>query len=252
MLSKVKRKQINSLVHKKYRRQYQQYFIEGARLVGAAVEARIKFDALYLTRDFLENMEHQELINDLNAGNFQWEIVADNDLKTLSDTIHPAGILALLPLPPPRKTDYLPSGPWLYCDGISDPGNLGTLLRSAAWFGVTNIGLSDNCVDPWNPKVVRSGMGAHFGLHLYTDLKLTGLKASGHQILGADMGGIPLNKIDRQLNEKWVLVLGGEAHGLSEHTQQIIDQFISIPKTGTGESLNAAVAGSVLLAQLTG
>ncbi len=253
MLTNAEIKRIRSLAQKKYRRQYNQFVIEGARLLEAAIAAELKFDALYLTEKFQNNPEHQAFITKLKKAKYIWDPVSEKQAKKMSDTVSPSGILALTPLnaPRPLTPETLPQGPWLYLDGLADPGNLGTLLRTAAWFGVTNIGLSPDCVDSWNPKVVRSGMGAHFALNLFPDITLPELKSSGSILLGADMSGVPLNKINKVQITDWVLVLGGEAHGLSQATRELIDRFISIPKPGTGESLNAAVAGGILLEKLT-
>ena len=253
MLTNAEIKRIRSLAQNKYRRQYNQFVIEGTRLMEAAVAAEVKFDVLYLTEHFQNNPDHQPLIARLKTAKYIWEPVSENQAKKMSDTVSPSGILALAPLPAPQPLtpETLPKGPWLYLDGLADPGNLGTLLRTAAWFGVTNIGLSPDCVDPWNPKVVRGGMGAHFILNLFPDVTLTELKSTGGTLFGADMSGVPLNIIKKTQITDWVLVLGGEAHGLSKETRELIDRFISIPKAGIGESLNVAVAGGILLEILT-
>ncbi|MBC8402593.1 MAG: RNA methyltransferase [Candidatus Marinimicrobia bacterium] len=253
MLTNTEIKRIGSLAQKKYRRQYNQFVIEGSRLMKAAVAAELKFDALYLTEHFQNSPENQSLIAGLKTAKYIWEPVSENQAKKMSDTVSPSGILALCPLPAPRPLtpETFPKGHWLYLDGLADPGNLGTLLRTAAWFGVINIGLSPDCVDAFNLKVVRGGMGAHFTLNLFPDVTLQELKSSSRILLGADMSGVPLNKIKKTQITDWVLVLGGEAHGLSKETRELIDRFISIPKPGIGESLNAAVAGGILLEILT-
>lgn len=251
MLTKAEIKRTRSLVHKKYRLQYRQFIIEGARLTAAALETGAPLDAVYLTAEFSGNPEHRPLIDQLKSSGYSWDVIPDRQLAQLADTVSPAGILALCPLPDPKPQvpDSLPSGPWLYLDGIVDPGNLGTLLRTAAWFGVTNIGLSAGSVDPWNPKVVRGGMGAHFYLELFPDLPLVTLKSIGLQLLGADMDGTPVDGFSPGAG--WGLVLGGEARGLTAATRELIDTVIAIPRPGRGESLNAAVAGGILLEYLT-
>ena len=253
MLTNAEIKRIRSLAQKKYRQQYNQFVIEGARLLEAAVAAELKFDALYLTEHFQNSSEHQPLIAELKMAKYIWEPMSENQAKKMSNTVSPSGILALTPLPAPQPLtpETFPEGPWLYLDGLADPGNLGTLLRTAAWFDVSNIGLSQDGVDPWNPKVVRGGMGAHFTLNLFPDVTLTELKSIDSTLLGADMNGVPLFELNNTQITNWVLVLGGEAHGLSKETRKLIDRFVSIPKPGIGESLNAAVAGGILLEILT-
>ena len=137
---------------------------------------------------------------------------------------------------------------WLYLYQVSDPGNMGTLFRSAAWFGFTHIALSPDCVDPFNPKVVRAGMGAHFGLSIHANIELN-LFADSHTLIGADHRGNDVS--DFKSPEKFVLILGSEAHGLSKDIQGILDQTISIEKIGFGESLNVAVAGAILMEKLS-
>ncbi len=250
MLTNTEIKRINSLAQKKYRRKYNQFLIEGLRLVEAALDAGADFDALYINNDFTASNEHNDFFRKLEKSDCNWEVVEEKQLRKLSDTITPAGILALCPLSPdprPLTPESCPSGPWLYLDSIADPGNLGTLLRTSAWFGVTNIGLSKDCVDPWSPKVLRSGMGAHFSLDIYPALGLTALHDCHLQILGADMGGTPVNKFVPDRMKQWALVLGSEAHGISTAKRKFINSYITIPKTGAGDSLNAAVAGGILL-----
>ncbi len=248
MVSKTEIKHINALTIKKYRQQYRQYFIEGTRLVKTALEALAPIDEVYVTSDFLDNPEQRVLLEKLAACGHEIKTTTSDQFQTLSDTIHPSGILAVLPLPQPGPPS---AGPCLYLDQIKDPGNLGTLLRSTAWFGIKQVGLSSGCVDPWNPKVVRAGMGAHFFLDLYPGLELPDLKAAGNLILGANMDGVPAEMIALPQNGQWALALGTEAHGLSTQTQALVDYNVSIPRIGRGESLNVAVAGSILLSQLT-
>ena len=140
-------------------------------------------------------------------------------------------------------------GNWIYLDNVSDPGNIGTLLRTAAWFGINNIALSAKCVDPFNPKVVRSAMGAHFLLNIFGDVDLVEFKNNKYCIIGADQNGSPVYGFNFD-NEKWVLVIGNEGHGISENSKEYIQHFISIPSKGSGNSLNAAVAGSILIHHL--
>ncbi len=252
MLTTTEVKLIRSLTHKKYRQQQRQFILEGARLISAAIEARVRLDALYITNDFIDNPEHRFIIDQLQSSDYSWEMIEGPQLKKLSGTVSPAGIIALCPLPDarPLTPETFPKGPWLYLDRLADPGNLGTLLRSATWFGIPNIGLSANSVDPWNPKVVRGGMGAHFTLNLWPDSSLDILKSYGYQIIGADMNGIPLSELKKTDLTEWVLVLGGEAQGISPESRELLDYQVSIPRVGSGESLNVAVAAGILLDRL--
>ena len=109
--------------------------------------------------------------------------------------------------------------------------------------------LSENCIDTYNPKVVRGGMGAHFNLNIHTDISLKLFK--DHTIIGGFQEGKSIHDIDVQSIKPWALVVGNEANGISEDSANLITLNITIPKLGKGESLNAAVAGSILLSYLT-
>jgi TrmH family RNA methyltransferase len=180
----------------------------------------------------------------LEGKGFETEEVESRLLHSLSDTDTPQGILAVLndqQLPVPESPNFI-----LIPDQIRDPGNLGTLLRTADAAGVQAAFLPPETTDAFAPKAVRSAMGAHFRLPIQPGswdeiLSLT----RGLRIFLADMEGQSCWETD--LRQPLVLVIGGEAEGASEQAQKLAHQKISIPMTGKTESLNAAVAGSVLM-----
>ena len=132
----------------------------------------------------------------------------------------------------------------------SDPGNLGTLLRSACWFGINQVALSKDSVDPYNPKVVRSGMGAHFYLSIQVKTNIDFFDKNKFTILGGDINNGEKIKL-KTFKKNWVLVLGNEAHGISDIVKEKIDKKISIKKLGAGDSLNVSTSGSILMYLLT-
>ena len=140
-------------------------------------------------------------------------------------------------------------------DNISDPGNLGTILRTANWFGVFNILLSEECVDPYNAKVIRSAMGAHFSMNIVVDKINSHIKkfqSENFKIIAADLDTqdtIESLKID---TDKWALLLGSEAHGLSETVSKLVDCKVKIPQVGAIESLNVSVACGIFLYHISG
>ncbi|HEY6626916.1 MAG TPA: TrmH family RNA methyltransferase, partial [Ignavibacteriaceae bacterium] len=137
-------------------------------------------------------------------------------------------------------------------DNISDPGNLGTIIRTCDWFGVKNILLSENIVDYTNPKVIRSSMGSVFHVNLYEDVnegQLNKLRENDFEILCADTEG--KNVFTYRSEKKKILILSSEANGPSIEIEKMSDKKICIPKIGNAESLNVASAAAVLLAQLT-
>lgn len=249
MLSKANIKLINSLEKKKYRKIHNLFIIEGERLVHEAVIYNFKIKQLFLTGSFLNNQGNSDTINLISKNNITSEIIPDSKMKSISETVTPSGIFALCEIPLQNEFTEDSTDNYLFLDDIQDPGNMGTLLRSASWFGIKNVALSGNCIDIYNPKVVRSGMGAHFNLNIYTEQSLNNF--SEHTKLGAFQEGKDIYQINGKSLEPWVLVIGSEAHGISAENSKIIDKKITIPKIGNGESLNAAIAGSLLLYHLT-
>ena len=245
MISKTDIKQLSKLSTKKGRNEYNLYLIEGLRIIRSALRAQAPINRIFVTARFEESVDYQSISNLFNKI-LKPEIIDEKTMKQITQTVTPSGILAVCSLP---KITELPStiaSNWLYLDKIADPGNLGTLLRSAAWFGTTQVALSPHCADPFNPKVMRGGMGAHFSLQMVTNCDLRQFKSSDHLIIGADHRGMSI--VDFNNNAKdWVLVIGSEAHGISKENSNHIEDSLSIPANGSGNSLNAAVAGSIML-----
>ena len=245
MISKADIKKLSKLSTKKGRNEYNLYLIEGLRIIRSALRAQAPINRIFVTARFEESVDYQSISNRFNKM-LKPEIIDEKTMKQITQTVTPSGILAVCSLP---KITELPStiaSNWLYLDKIADPGNLGTLLRSAAWFGTTQVALSPHCADPFNPKVMRGGMGAHFSLQMVTNCNLRQFKSSDHLIIGADHRGMSI--IDFNHNAKdWVLVIGSEAHGISKENINHIEYSLSIPANGSGNSLNAAVAGSIML-----
>jgi len=245
MISKNDIKQLSRLSTKKGRNEYGLYLIEGLRIIRSALRVQAPINRIFVTARFEKSVDYQLISNRLNQI-LKPEIIDEKTMKQITQTVTPSGVLAVCSLP---KITELPStiaSNWLYLDKIADPGNLGTLLRSAAWFGTTQVALSPHCADLFNPKVMRGGMGAHFSLQMVTNCDLRQFKSSDHLIIGADHRGMSI--VDFNNNAKdWVLVIGSEAHGISKENSNYIEYSLSIPANGSGNSLNAAVAGSIML-----
>lgn len=226
----------------KERREANAFVVEGIRLIEEAVTAGWKFQfALY--SDGL-NERGQDLLKVLIAHRIDVEEVAGDLIQKLSDTETPQGILAVLEftsLPIPTAPNFI-----LIPDQVRDPGNLGTLIRSAAAAGVQALFLPDETTDAFAPKVVRSGMGAHFRLpiHVLTWDQIRE-NTKDMEVYLADMDGKSFWETD--LRKPLALIVGGEADGASEEARKLATQKISIPMAGNVESLNAGVAGSVVM-----
>ena len=245
MISKTDIKQLSRISTKKGRNEKGLYLIEGLRIMRSALRAQAPIIRIFVTARIEESVDYQSMSNRFNKGQ-KPELIDEKTMKQITQTVTPPGILAVCSLP---KIKDLPSSivsNWLYLDKIADPGNLGTLLRSAAWFGTTQVALSPHCADPFNPKVIRSGMGAHFLLQMVTNCDLRLFKSSDHLIIGADHRGMSIVDFNHSTKD-WVLVIGSEAHGISIENSNYIKYSLSIPAKGFGNSLNASVAGSIML-----
>lgn len=224
------------------RREANAFVVEGVRLIEEAVNAGWQFQFVLYSDGLSER--GQNLIKTLSEKDIEVDDVAGDLLQKLSDTENPQGILAVLnnsQLPIPESPNFI-----LIPDQIRDPGNLGTLLRTAAATGVQAVFLPPETTDVFAPKIIRAGMGAHFRLSIHSQTwEEIKAQTKDMQILLADMGG---NSCwETNLRQPLALIIGGEAEGASDEAQRLASQKISIPMAGNVESLNAGVAGSVLM-----
>jgi TrmH family RNA methyltransferase len=186
----------------------------------------------------------RELVKKLETHGCEVEQVAEALLDAISRTETSQGLLAVLdysPLPLPQPLNFA-----LIADSIRDPGNLGTLLRTAAAAGVQAVFLPPETTEAFAPKVVRAGMGAHFHLPIFNfrwdELRIA---TKALKVFLADMQGIPCWQTN--FCQPLALIIGGEAEGATEEARQLAVETVSIPMPGKAESLNAGVAGAVLM-----
>lgn len=226
----------------KERRAANAFVVEGVRLVEEAVNSKWVFQFALYDNDL--NKRGKQLVEKLQNENIESEKVESSLLRTLSETESPQGILAVVSLTQLQILNSLNFV--LILDQIRDPGNLGTLLRTAAATGVQAVLLPPETTDAFAPKVVRAGMGAHFRLpiHSMTWEEIREQTKDLHIYL-AEMEGQSCWETD--LRQPLTLIIGGEAQGASEEARKLDTQKISIPMAGNVESLNAGVAGSVLM-----
>ncbi len=223
------------------------FVAEGTRLVEEAAAAGVK--ARMILHDGRLGPRERSALNRLAAAGGEALEVTPEILKYCSDTESPAGLLAVLEwpdLPPPAPLEWA-----VVADGISNPGNLGSLLRASDAFGVQLVILAPGCVDVFNPKVVRGGMGAHLRLPIrMLDWRGIGALLAGFQIwLAEAREGKPVETVD--WSGRTALILGGEAAGPGDHARALAAGSVHIPMFGKVESLNAAVAGGILLYEIS-
>ena len=238
-------KNLKSLRHRKYRNIHGKFLIEGKRLIKSAMDWSTSIESIFCTKKFYKNNKEWKGFAIKNDSIIEY--VSERQIEDISLTKTPSGIAATCKIIHEEKINYLKQSKWIYLDKIRDPGNLGSILRSAFWFGIKNIALSDSSVDAYNPKTIRSGMGAHFGLRLYRDIELDVFNKT-HMLIGAAKNGLDIRKFN--FPDKFVLVLGNEAHGISLNNQKRIENFVTVKKIGEGESLNISSAAAVLMYEL--
>ena len=249
MISENELKRLTRLKQKKYRLQEKRFLVEGVRLVEEALYAEAAEAVLCLPEKQPQD-RIAALLNAVEKAKIPIKEIDHRSLKDLTETVAQQGVVAVTRIPENLELRSL-EGNWLYLDQIRDPGNLGTILRTADWFGVANVALSPGTADPYNSKVVRSAMGAHFHLRIRTEATLPPFGSAGYTVLAADSLGEPMKKNTLLSRDKWCLVMGSEASGISGENRPHIDHFVSIPGSGRAESLNVAVAAGIFLNQLT-
>jgi TrmH family RNA methyltransferase len=233
--------------HAKERRDKQAFVIEGVRLAEEALQAGWEAQLLLFT-DQLDERGKAVMAGFTSRG-VPVEQVTDAVMNAISETETPQGILvvlSLLKLPIPKNPDFV-----LVLDGVRDPGNLGTILRTALAAGVQAVLLAPGNVDAFAPKVVRAGMGAHFRLPLlqpgWDGIKQI-LKAPGSQMrvyLADSTAGTSYLQVD--FCSPVAIIVGGEAGGAGSESAALADDMVHIHMPGGSESLNAAVAASILI-----
>jgi TrmH family RNA methyltransferase len=222
------------------RRKHLKIAVEGDRLLADALERgqRPEF-VLYTPAD-----ADDELLTSFRKMRVPLLAVSAQVMQHVSATESPQGMVGVLPLPFPP----LPQNPRrvLILDAVADPGNVGGILRTAAAAGVQVCVLSPGCADPYNPKALRAGMGAHFRLPVVEAEwnEITGY-AENLTVLAADASGTNYTELD--WTQPWALIVGSEAHGLSPRAEELAFSKVGIPMAAETESLNAMVAASVLL-----
>jgi TrmH family RNA methyltransferase len=248
-ISKGKLKECTHVLEKRYRREHGVFVIEGVRLFEEFLRSGFDAEWIVVAGDFAGSHPAVGSVLHAKFRDLTFE-AAPAEVARLADTENAQGIVACVRA---RKT---PPNPWQHpkerelvavLDRIADPGNAGTILRSAEWFGVNRVALGPSCVEVFNPKVVRATMGALFRLLCYenTDLRscLEQLKGHGYRLIATSSTG---SASIGPVTDRIAVVVGSEANGVSPELLQLCDERVSIPRFGHGESLNASVAASIV------
>jgi TrmH family RNA methyltransferase len=232
---------IRKLHQKKFREEFGHFFIEGEHLVlelqkAAQCDARLLASELYVTHE-----------HGAPSSPFPTHVINARQMAQLCETREPQGIAAVVPMLPPPAPRAGERAICLY--EIQDPGNLGTLLRTLAWFGDFRCLLTPNSVDPYNPKVVRAGMGATFHVPVEVDVPLESLRSRYERIANLRMVGTPIQSAEFLQHDCYVF--GNEARGIPPALIEALQaQSFTIPGRDTIDSLNLAAAVNMCLYEL--
>jgi len=224
------------------------FLVEGIKNVTELLISKMDIDLIYLSDSLSDNQQvyFQKLCFEKNI---QLCSLRDQDYNKISTMKNPEGILAVCRYPEQNDLSALRL-PALFLSEVNDPGNLGTIFRTAAWYGIKSIILSENSVDAYNPKVLRGSMGSFMHLTILQQISyksfinFTGVRKIS--VFAADLKGENPAQLKPQ-NDNYILAFGSESHGVPEEIKDNCKSLLSIPKFGKGESLNLAVSVGIIL-----
>ena len=237
-------KYVKSLRMKKTRVKEQCFTVEGIKSVSDAIRSKWNIKMIAVSERFYSSEDYNTFKNIKNV------IIKDELFDGLCETKTPQGIIAVIDIPKKTKECLFKSnGIYVYCDCVSDPGNLGTIIRTADAAGFDGVILSDGCVDLYSPKTVRSSMGSFFNINLITDEGaelLCRLKDDGFMLYSGVLSEKSKLYTEMDYTKPTVIILGNEANGVKEEILSLSEHII-IPIHGSAESLNVAIAGAIIM-----
>ena len=248
MITKNELKYYSSLLQKKHRVRERKFIAEGIKIIQEGIDNNWQTEIIFISQYFADS--NPDFIDYLRLKNRIYQLLNDKDFSKLCDTVNPQGVAAVFL----SVKNELKSRVNLIValEDVSDPGNVGAIIRNCDWFNIKEIILSETCAELYNPKTVRSAMGSIFHLNIVENIdlisQLTMLKKKGYQIITSDLAGE--NIFETNPNEKSVIVFSNEAKGPSSELLSISDNIIAIPKYGKAESLNVASASAIILSSL--
>ncbi len=236
-------KYLRQLQQKKYRNELGCFCVENLKIIYAALQANQFPESLFISSNLLDRQEKETLsIIEKNPNYF---MIDEKTNRSFSSLEEPSGICAVYKKSPHELNI---TKPIIYLNAINDPGNLGSILRTALAFGYHNIMVDENCVDLYNPKTINAAKDAIFKLNLSHDNNLSFLKSIKGKIT------IITTRLENALDiqgystkNNFCLVLGSEAHGVDETVQKLSDEFLTIKMSSQMESLNVSVAAGIML-----
>lgn len=240
MLSKKDQKFIKSLKVKKYRTREKCFLVEGAKNVQELLNSNFQVEMIVGTENFFA-------LN-LKTNNCRNEVVKADLLSQLGTFKTNEDAIAIARVKNWGLEDIKFNDHVFVLDGVSDPGNVGTIIRTLDWFGFDQLVLSPDCAEFYHPKVINSTMGSFTRMKCVTVELEKFLSLNQQTILGADMGGTNITQLN--LTEPSTIVMGSESHGIGTDVRKKVNEFISIPQFGSAESLNVGIATGIIAGHL--
>ncbi|MCP9755874.1 RNA methyltransferase [Lacihabitans sp. CCS-44] len=239
MISKQQQKYVQSLHNKKYRTEYGKFLVEGEKAILEILNSEFEIENIFCTEIFKEKLADKSKYKNIVVCK-EPEIESISTFKT-----NQTGVAVVNQRNESPNTQTTNSQIILILDGIKDPGNLGTIIRLADWYGIGHVYCSNDTVEFYNPKVIAATMGSFIRVNAhYVELE-NYIKKLNLPIYGAFLGGKNIHSFP--FEKPFGLVIGSESHGISPEIEKIITQKITIPRIGSAESLNAGVATGIIL-----
>lgn len=243
MISKSQISFIKSLQQKKIRKEHGLFIVEGLKSVSEFINSDYTVDTIFYTENVMPKL-------DILSHNIKAIEISVQDLTKISALTNPQQILALVKVPKSRvlTTEMLKGSFTIALDGIQDPGNLGTIIRSADWFGIKLLVCSEDTVDVYNSKVVQATMGSLSRIQVaYTDLEKF-LEDAGVPLFGAVLEGKSI--YETEFGNEGILIFGNEGNGIRPEISMKIEFPVTIPRFGNAESLNVGVSASIICSEI--
>lgn len=237
-------KLVKSLLLKKNRVKNKMYTVEGIKSVHDAIFAKVPIEMIFMSEEYFKSSDI-DFVSDYNC--FK---VPDSMFLSLCDTETPQGILAVIRIE--KENEFKPdeNRMYIYCDKVSDPGNLGTIIRTADAAGFGAVLLSEGCADLYSPKTVRSSMGSFFHIPVYENInkqQLEKVKENGFKFYCGALSDNTVDYSDADYTVPSIIAVGNEANGICDEILKIADLCVKIPIFGEAESLNVGIAAAVLM-----
>ncbi|HTO16031.1 MAG TPA: RNA methyltransferase [Edaphocola sp.] len=241
LISNIQIKHFRSLHQQKFRKEQQQYLVEGVKNVEEWILEGADIEYVIAIKEWFDAYPH--LLKEIDAD--KCLLISEKDLPRLSGMKNPNQVVLVVNITQSKKLSEIKSSNWsLMLDRVQDPGNLGTIIRTADWFGIENIICSNDTAEQYNPKVIQATMGSLLRVNcFYTDLPEFLKQNSNIPVYAALLDGSPL--MEYNSFSPGLIVMGNESKGISEEVKALVQHRLFIPRIGKAESLNVAVATGI-------